>query len=160
MSSRPRRETHANRSLAPRWEPQSGDTVNREAALTSRRWLHLRCANTPPAFPPERRPLAYFSGCPGTLLHINHPFLTFTCHSQFITHLRAHTHTNRKQQRLLMSRNAHRSVKQHDSCLSGGGKGGEKGAVLLLDGCCPQPTVPPNQTMARLSFPAMGVLIL
>lgn len=32
--------------------------------------------------------------------------------------------------------------------------------VLLLLGCCPQPTVPPNQTMARLAFPTTGVLIL
>lgn len=65
-----------------------------------------------------------FSGCAGTLLHINPPFLTLPAtvnSSPIYVHAHTHTHAHRKQQRLLMSRNAHRSVKQHDSCLSGGG---------------------------------------
>lgn len=132
-----------------RWGPRRHDTSNGVKASLSLRSLHLlhkhsqRCSHT------------HFSGLSGGKSHAYSSSPSyFTCHSQFITHLCAHTHTHsqNQQQRPLMSRNAHRSVKQHDSCRS-------RGPPSLV-GCCPQPTVPPNQTMARPAFPATGVLIL
>lgn len=89
----------------PRWSVTAA--THRDKLVTGRRSLHLLRTNMQPASSREPHAYARRSCC-------------FTCHSQFITHLRArtHAHTQNEQQRLLMSRNAHRSVEQHDSCRS------------------------------------------
>lgn len=59
-----------------------------------------------------------------------------------------HIHSQNEQQRPLMSRNAHRSVKQHDSCRS-------RGPPSLV-GCCPQPTVAPQSDNGTPGFSRHG----
>lgn len=90
-----------------------------------RRWqVYARCiccAQTCSLFSVTKMPSHIFSGCPGSLMHINIVPLTLpaTVNSSTI-YVLTHTYTQNEQQRLLMSRNAHRSVKQHDSCHSRG----------------------------------------
>ena len=100
----------------------------------------------------QRCPHTYLSGLSRgkNLMHIHPSPSYFTCHGQFITHLCAHTHTHsqNEQQRPLMSRNAHRSVKQHDSCRS-------RGPPSLV-GCCPQPTVAPQSDNGTPGFSRHG----
>lgn len=74
------------------------------------------------------------------LIHIHLPPLTLPA-TVDSSHTCAHTHS--QQQRPLMSRNAHRSVKRHDSCRSGGSS--HWSSVL----CSPPP--PPFQTMPGFS---------
>lgn len=107
-------------TLDPRWSLKAVtvQTVKR------RWWVCARCtycAQTGRLCSLTKMPSHTFSGL--SLMHIYFLPFYFTCHSQFITQLcaRTYTCTQNGQQRLLMSRNAHRSVKQHDSCRSRGG---------------------------------------
>lgn len=77
----------------------------------------------------------------------------FTCHSQFISEQCAHTHTHTEWTTKAANEQECPQISETARQLSQQG-------VFLLVGCCSQPTVPPNQTMARLAFPATGVLIL
>lgn len=110
---------------SPRWG------LKTVSALKSLHPLHLLCTKN--AFTNISRP--------GSLMHIHLLPLTLPA---TVDSSAVYGHT---QQRRLMSRNAHRSVKRHDRCRCGGS--------LLLGGCCSLTNGAPRlQTMAGPAPPA------
>lgn len=126
------------REMTP--DPRWSDSANSAKALIRLCSMHLLCTNGRLVFSRKDMPSLMFF-----LMHIHFPPLDLpatvnSSPSWTRTHMRT-------QQRLLMSRNAH------------GPDRSQRGELSLVV-CCPRSTVPPNQTMARLAFPATGVLIL
>lgn len=109
---------------SPRWG------LKAVSALKSLHPLHLLCTKN--AFTNISRP--------GSLMHIHLLPLTLPA---TVDSSAVYGHT---QQRRLMSRNAHRSVKRHDRCRCGGS--------LLLGGCSLTNGAPRLQTMAGPAPPA------